>query len=106
MKSTIFYTAEKGNDKPSDCIKAFSKKRFNPNNETMAKHVHKRKNESFKHPFGTQLSQKNVIIGKLPSSQKVLVLCDSGASKIIINGSTIANSSYLSKLPKILCEEL
>ena len=47
-----------------------------------------------------ELDPKNMVIGKLPSKESMIVLCDSGASHTLICANTIRNSSYLSSLPK------
>ncbi len=48
-----------------------------------------------------KLDSNNMIQGVLPSKQKLLILCDSGATKTLISMSTIGNSRYLSSLPKL-----
>ena len=43
-----------------------------------------------------QLNSSNMVSATLPSRKKVLLLCDSGATKSLISISSIENSPYLS----------
>ncbi len=46
------------------------------------------------------LTGRNMVQGKLPNSQKLVLLYDSGASKTLISQTTINNSAYLSGLER------
>ena len=48
-----------------------------------------------------QLNSSNMVSATLPSRKKVLLLCDSGATKSLISISSIENSPYLSSLEKL-----
>ena len=47
-----------------------------------------------------QLSPRNMVEAELPTKQKIIMLCDSGATKSLVSISAI-NSSYLSSLEKL-----
>ncbi len=46
------------------------------------------------------LNNNNMVQAILPNKQKVLILCDTGASKSLISETTINSSPYISKLEK------
>ena len=48
-----------------------------------------------------QLNSDNMVLALLPNHEKVLTLVDSGASDSLVCATFVAQSAYLSKLPKI-----
>ena len=73
---------------------------FDANRERTARHVWSEA------PQYIQLSHRNMVEAQLPSNKKVLVLCDSGATKTLLSMSTVANSPYLSSIERQPIEKI